>query len=197
MTRLYMHKYINHNILLHTHAHTILHPFYFVFNVLCFYTLNSFRFIFIFFKLNLEKWCAYFAVLDQNCVKTIYEKLSRLYNRIIKSHENINNMLESIRIWGKVPLYQRREGNTTSLLDIDDRSLKCKTRCVEVSNSIKLIEYTMEENYRLLFGLPSLERKREFGKDRLRNTIMRKFGRHQAKEKIERLPSVVRHLKIY
>lgn len=106
-------------------------------------------------------------------------------------------MLESIRIWGKVPLYQRREGNATSLLDIDDRSVKCKTRCVEVSNSIKLIEYTMEENYRLLFGFPSLERKREFGKDRLRNTIMRKFGRHQAKEKIERLPSVVSHLKIY
>lgn len=130
---------------------------------------------------------------DQNCVKTIYEKLSRLYNRIIKSHENLNNMIESIRIWGKVPLYQRREGNVTSLLDIDDRSLKCKTRCAEVSNSKKLIEYTMEENFRLLYGLPSLERKKEFGKDRLRNTIIRKFGRHQTKEKIERLPSVVRH----
>lgn len=131
---------------------------------------------------------------DQNCVKTIYEKLSRLHHRIIKTHENINNLLESIRIWSKVPLYQRREGNATSLLDIDDRSLKCKTRCVEVSNSKKLIEFTMEENYRLLFGLPSLERKKEFGKDRLRNTIIRKFGRHQAKDKFERMPSVVRHI---
>lgn len=130
--------------------------------------------------------------LDQNCVKTIYEKLSRLYNRIIKTRENIDKMLESIRIWGKVPLYQRREGNATSLLDIDDRSLKCRTRCIEVTNSIKLIQFTMDENYRLLFGLPSLERKREFGMDRLRNTIIRKFGRHQAKDKIERLPSVVR-----
>lgn len=101
-------------------------------------------------------------------------------------------MLESIRIWSKVPLYQRREGNATSLLDIDDRSLKCKMRCIEVNHSKKLIEYTMEENYRLLFGLPSLERKKEFGKDRLRNTIIRKFGRHHAKNKIERMPSVVR-----
>lgn len=100
-------------------------------------------------------------------------------------------MLESIRIWGHVPLYQRRESNATSLLDIDDRSMKFKSRCIEVNNSKKLIEYTMEENYRLLFDLPLLERKKEFGKDRFRNTIMRKFGRHQTKDKIERSPSVV------
>lgn len=128
---------------------------------------------------------------DRYRVQAIYEKLSRLYNRIIKSHENIDNVLESIRIWGHVPLYQRRESNATSLLDIDDRSIKFKSRCIEVNNSKKLIEYTMEENYRLFFDLPLLERKKEFGKDRLRNTIMRKFGRHQAKDKIERSPSVV------
>lgn len=153
--------------------------------------------IFLFFILRIGTSFGYVYVYsnsDQNYVKMIYEKLSRLYHRIIKTHENINNLLESIRIWGKVPLYQRREGNATSLLDIDDRSLKCKTRCVEVSNSKKLIEFTMEENYRLLFGLPSLERKKEFGKDRLRNTIIRKFGRHQAKDKFERMPSVVRHI---
>lgn len=137
-------------------------------------------------------WRVYKKNSDQNRVRTIYEKLSGLYHRIIKTHENINNMLESIRIWGKVPLYQRREGNATSLLDIDDRSLKYRTRCVEVNNSKKLIDYTMEENYRLLFGMPLLERKKEFGKDRLRNTIIRKFGRHQAKDKFERMPSVVR-----
>lgn len=134
---------------------------------------------------------------DQNCVKTIYEKLSHLYNRIIKAHENTNNMLDSIRIWAKIPFHQGPESNATSLLDIDDRSLKCNAQCVEVSNSKKLIEYTMEENYRLLFGEPSLERKREVGKDRFRNTIIRKFGRHRAKEKIERLPSMVRYSKIY
>lgn len=96
-----------------------------------------------------------------------------------------------------MPFHQGPESNATSLLDIDDRSLKCNAQCVEVSNSKKLIEYTMEENYRLLFGEPSLERKREVGKDRFRNTIIRKFGRHRAKEKIERLPSMVRYSKIY
>lgn len=131
---------------------------------------------------------------DQNRVRTLLTKLSRLYHRIIKTHENIDSMLESIRIWGKVPLYQCREGNATSLVDIDDRSLKCKTRCVEVNNSKKLIEYTMEENYRLLFGMPLLERKKEFGKDRLRNTIIQKFGRHQAKDKFGRMSSVVRYV---
>lgn len=128
---------------------------------------------------------------DRLRVQSTYEKLSRLYNRLIKSHENIDNVLESIRIWGHVPLYQRRESNSASLLDIDDRSMKFKTRCIEVNNSKKLIEYAMEENYRLLFDLPLFERKKEFGKDRLRNTIMRKFGRHQAKDKFERSPSVV------
>lgn len=101
-------------------------------------------------------------------------------------------MLESIKIWSKEPLYQRREEHSNSLLDIDERIMKCKNRLAEVNNSKKLIEYTMEENYRLLFDLPLLEHKKEFGKDRLRNTIIRKFGKHQAKKKIERLPSLVR-----
>lgn len=101
-------------------------------------------------------------------------------------------MLESIKIWCIIPFYQRREGNSSSLLDIDDTTLKCKKiRNDEVSNSRKLIEYTMEENYRLLYDLPSLKRKKEFGKDRLRNTIIRQFGKHQAMDTFKRLPNAV------
>lgn len=75
--------------------------------------------------------------------------------------------------------------------------LKRKTvRNEEVNNSKKLIEYTMEENYRLLFDLPLLSRKKEFGKDRLRNTIIRQFGKHQAME-LKRLPNVVRYIELY
>lgn len=131
---------------------------------------------------------------DQSCVKIVYEKLSRLHDRIKKSHENINIALKSIQVWDIIPLHQRRDDNLTSILDAADselRALKCKDRYMEVDNSKKLIAYTMEENYRLLFDLPTLERKKEFGIDRLRNTIIRKFGRHQAKAKFERVPSLV------
>lgn len=178
-----------------TRTFIFIHFFLSYFNDRKFSTFFSTVFCVIFLLLFLchwhLAWHGRFAS-DQNCVQTIYAKLSRLYNRIMRTHDNIDNMLESIRIWGRVPLYQRRESNANSLLDIDDRSLKCKTRCIEVNNSKKLIEFIMEENYRLLFDLPLLERKKEYGRDRFRNTIIRKFGRHQAKDKIERLPTLVR-----
>lgn len=132
-----------------------------------------------------------FSIIDQNCIKQIHEKVFHLYNRIKRAHGNVENVLESIIIWGKVPLYQRKECSTNSLLDIDDRTVQCKNRTSEVNNSTKLIEYMMEENYRLLFDLPLLERKKEFGKNRFRKTIIRQFGKHQGKDKIQRTPTVV------
>lgn len=128
------------------------------------------------------------VILDADYVQSMYEKLYSLYTRIKKSQENIDIVLESIRVWDLTP-----SPHHISILDTDGetRDLKCKNRDTEVNNSKKLIAFIVEENYRLLFGLPSLERKKEFGVDRLRSTIIRKFGRHQAKTKIERMPSVV------
>lgn len=131
---------------------------------------------------------------DQKCIKQIYEKITHLYDRIVKAHENVDNVLESIAIWGKEPLYQRKENNSSnSLLDIDDRVATCKNRSYEVGTSKKLIEYTMEENYRLLFDLPRLVRQKECGKNRLKKTIIRQFGRHKATDKIRRMSSLVCH----
>lgn len=136
---------------------------------------------------------AYFGCEDQERIKEIYEKITYLYDRIVKAHENVENVLESIMIWGNVPLYQRKDINSTnSLLDIDERSVKCRNRSYEVGVSKKLIEYTMEENYRLLFDLPRLVRQPAGGgKNRLKKTIMRQFGRHQATDKIRRMSSLV------
>lgn len=101
-------------------------------------------------------------------------------------------------IWGNVPLYQRKEINSMdSLLDIDDRQAKCKSRSYEVGTSKKLIEYTMEENYRLLFDLPRLVRGKECGRNRLKNTIIRQFGRQQAADKVRRLSSLVCHARSF
>lgn len=145
-------------------------------------------------SIKLEKLAQFSAILDVDYVQVVHEKLYRLYTRIKKSQENIDIVLESIRVWDLTPTPHRREDNHMSVLDTDceTRDLKCKDRDTEVNNSKKLIAFIAEENYRLLFGLPSLERKKEFGIDRLRSTIIRKFGRHQAKAKIERMPSVVR-----
>lgn len=135
-----------------------------------------------------------FVQPDQCNVQIAYEKLSRLHNRIKKTHENIDIILESIQVWDITPIQQRRDDSIGSILDVDNetRALKCKDRYNEVQNSKKLIAYTMEQNYRLLFDLPTLERQKEFGIDRLRSTIIRKFGRHQVKTKFERVPSLVR-----
>lgn len=140
-----------------------------------------------------KKLAQFSAILDADYVQVVHEKLHRLYTRITMSQENIDIVLESIQVWELTPTTHRsREDNRMSVLDTDceTRDLKCKD--TEVNNSKKLIAFIAEENYRLLFGLPALERKKEFGIDRLRSTIIRKFGRHQAKAKIERMPSVVR-----
>lgn len=135
------------------------------------------------------------VISDADYVQAVHETLYNLYTRIKKSQDNIDIVLESIQVWDLTPLPppHRREDNHISVLDTDGetRDLKCKDRDTEVNNSKKLIAFIVEENYRLLFGLPSLERKKEFGTDRLRSTIIRKLGRHQAKAKMERMSSVV------
>lgn len=134
-----------------------------------------------------------FGCQDHECIKEIGEKITYLFDRIVKAHENVDNVMESIAIWGNVPLYQRKDATSTnSLLDIDDRSAICKNRSYEVGTSRKLIEYTMEENYRLLFDLPRLVRQpKGCGKNRLKKTIIRQFGRHQATDKVRRMSSLV------
>lgn len=163
---------------------------------------DDFSWFFSFFPVRNVAFCHFLFPLclrqDQECIKQIYEKITHLYDRIVKAHENVDNVLESIAIWGKEPLYQRKENNSSnSLLDIDDRVATCKNRSYEVSTSKKLIEYTMEENYRLLFDLPRLVRQKECGKNRLKKTIIRQFGRHQATDKIRRMSSLVCHARTH
>lgn len=159
--------------------------------------LNSSIFLFLYMCSRIavgvsQRLCVCFGCQDHESIKQIHEKVTYLYGRIVKVHENVENVLESIMIWGNVPLYQRKDINSSdSLLDIDDRPAKCKSRSYEVGTSRKLIEYTMEENFRLLFDLPQLVRQKECGKNRLKKTIIRQFGRHQATEKIRRLSSMV------
>lgn len=153
----------------------------------------AFPFFFHSFVLSFFVCCLDGGGEDRASITQIHEKITYLYDRIVKAHENVGNMLESIGIWGNVPLYQRKDSNSSnSLLDIDERIAKCKNRSYEVGTSRKLIEYTMEENYRLLFDLPRLTRHKQCGRNRLKKTIIQQFGRHHATDKIRRMSSLVR-----
>lgn len=113
----------------------------------------------------------------------MYTKISHLYNRINKTQENIRNIINSINIWGNIPLYQRNVTHSKHLLDIDNRTDKCKLRSTEAINSKSLIQYTMEENYRLFFDFPIMQPPLQLPcKNRLKKTILRQLDRH-GKEK--------------
>lgn len=163
------------------------------------FSLHSFQSIKLRNLLNFLQYIVYVClcvILDADYVQVVHEKLYNLYTRIKKSQDNIDIVLDSIQVWDLTPSppHRREDNHVSHVLDTDGetRDLKCRDRDTEVNNSKKLIAFIVEENYRLLFGLPSLERrKEEFGIGRLRSTIIRKFGRHQAKATIERMSSVV------
>lgn len=112
-----------------------------------------------------------------------YDKISNIYNRLIKTQENVQKLLNSINIWGNIPLYQRNTASPKALLDIENRSEKCKVRSIEAINSKTLSEYTMEENYRLFFNLPSIEPPKEIPcKNRLKKTILQQLDRQCGRE---------------
>lgn len=138
-----------------------------------------------------ENHVAHFLSTDDSIIKNLRDRIGQLYQRIARAHENVEAIVESIMIWGQVPLYQRRESSVNSLLDIEDRSSKQRNRSFEVKTSKKLIEQLMEENYRLLFDLSCPEPNKGHGKERLRKTIIRQLGRKQVADKMQRTLSLV------
>lgn len=125
----------------------------------------------------------------------MFDKLTNLYERIKRAKDNIQNVLDSIKVWANVPFYKRKEGSGQSLLDIDDRQNNCKNRAIEVNNSKKLIEYAMEENFRLFFNLPLLKQLNNTesnSKNRLKRTVFKQLERYPSKiNKSLRLACVV------
>lgn len=128
-------------------------------------------------------------------VNELNEKISRLHQRLLKTQENLRNILDSINIWGNIPLYQRNETHPKRLLDIDNRAAKCKSRSMEAINSKELISFIMEENYRLFFNLPLLHpppQPQPTGKVRLKTTILRQLDRRMDQQKRVAAPMVRR-----
>lgn len=79
----------------------------------------------------------------------LFETLEHLYKRITKAHTNIELIVEKIRSWGNVPMYERKEEIDTNLLYIIDRDNIVDTRyktCIETQDFIRDV---MRENYYL------------------------------------------------
>lgn len=69
-------------------------------------------------------------------------------------------------------------------------------RKFEVNASKKLINDVMDVNFRLLFNLPCPETRKEHGKLRLRETIIRQFGKQIATGKMKDVVSQTNDLEI-
>ncbi|XP_055624142.1 dynein beta chain, ciliary-like isoform X3 [Toxorhynchites rutilus septentrionalis] len=90
---------------------------------------------------------------DPVYIDEFYDRLKNLHTRVLKAQNNIKKIVDSIRSWGQVPLYQRKDGGSTGLLDIDDRSGKVQRRLEGCFDTKKKIDIAMEQNFRYFFNL--------------------------------------------
>lgn len=88
---------------------------------------------------------------DPAFIEDFYEKLKNLHSRVLKAQNNIKKILASIRSWGQMPLYQRKDGSIDLLLDIEDRPGKIQRRLLDCFDTKKLIDVAMEQNFRYYF----------------------------------------------
>uniref|UniRef100_A0A182SW49 Dynein heavy chain tail domain-containing protein n=1 Tax=Anopheles maculatus TaxID=74869 RepID=A0A182SW49_9DIPT len=88
---------------------------------------------------------------DQSFIDGLYDKLYNLYSRVLKAKANIQKVQNSIRSWGQIPLYERLNGDNTSLINIENRSLIVQRRLEACLDTKKLIEKVMDENFKLYF----------------------------------------------
>jgi dynein heavy chain, axonemal len=91
---------------------------------------------------------------EQTYIEKLYNILKDLYRRVQKTKSNVDNIKESIRSWGTIPLYERKDGAKTTLLNLDDRSTKIPKRMQDCAATKNYIEQVMDENFRLFFKLP-------------------------------------------
>jgi dynein heavy chain, axonemal len=89
---------------------------------------------------------------EQSYIDEMYNAIKGLKLRVEKTKTNIVKITTSIRSWGRIPLYERKDSG--KLLNLDDRSTKVPKRMQECNESKLLIEQVMDENFRLFFKLP-------------------------------------------
>ncbi|XP_031327312.1 dynein beta chain, ciliary-like [Photinus pyralis] len=87
-------------------------------------------------------------------IKTIYDALKQLYDRVMEAQRNVNNIIAEINLWGEEPLFERKDRNSHCLLYVEDRVERVHKRYSQITATSLSIEKVMELNYKLFFNIP-------------------------------------------
>ncbi|XP_058061407.1 LOW QUALITY PROTEIN: dynein beta chain, ciliary-like [Anopheles bellator] len=88
---------------------------------------------------------------QQTFIDELYNKLYNLHSRVRQAQANVNKIQTSIRSWGRTPLYERLNGDTGALINIENRALIVQRRLEACLETKKLIDKVMDENFKLYF----------------------------------------------
>ncbi|KAG5679915.1 hypothetical protein PVAND_009451 [Polypedilum vanderplanki] len=104
------------------------------------------------FELEHEKWSDY----EEVYIKNLYDDLKSLEQRVKRTKENINKLIQHIRTWSKVPMYTRNE--VVGLMVPDDFQSIHSKRQRDCNGTKRILNEVMDENFRLFFKLPLKKR---------------------------------------
>lgn len=91
---------------------------------------------------------------DKEYIEDTFDLVKDYYDRVMRAQENIRLILASIKQWGEVPLYARRDNMTDTLLDISNRDAAIAFRLRQCLLTKRLIEkVVLDENFRLFFNI--------------------------------------------
>lgn len=91
---------------------------------------------------------------DKNYVMELYDKVKNFNTRVVRSQKNIQMIRDTIRKFGQIPLYERKDEKSETLLALDDREGRLARRKKNCQEAQGLIDKFMDENFRLLFNHP-------------------------------------------
>lgn len=98
-----------------------------------------------------QTWDSY----ETEYVDQVFGLVQNYHDRVMRAQENVRKILESINSWGSVPVFQRKDQQTDTLLDVQNRNLLSETRLRDCLLSKRLIQkFIVDENYRLYFNVP-------------------------------------------
>lgn len=99
--------------------------------------------------INSAKWNDY----DQNYIDDVHSDLKDLHSRFMKTKLNVKKIIADLKSWGNVPLYERRDGLTKSLIFREESAMRVERRQEDCRKTKKLIDNLVDENFRLFFKM--------------------------------------------
>lgn len=82
----------------------------------------------------------------ETALDELFKTLEHLYKRVVRAHGNIDKIQDKIRRWADVPLFERLQSDA-KLLNIQNRDKIVEKRYKQCSETQKLIENVMYENF--------------------------------------------------